>query len=77
MTDSEFLLCIILFGSTFAGAGWSGWYLCEQFKNKEPSRETLEYLNKASRSSIVFILFGSITNCLGLYALLDFTNYLN
>jgi len=77
MTDSEFLLCIILLGSTIAGAGWSGWYLCEQFKMKEPSSETLEYLNKASRSSVICILFGSITNCLGLYALLDFTNYLN
>lgn len=76
MTDSAFLLCIILVGSTAAGAGWSGWYLCEQFKHKEPSSETLDYINKMSRGSIVFILFGSIINCIGLYALVDFTNYL-
>lgn len=76
MSESILLLAISVIGSTFAGAGWAGWLICEKIKNTNPSEETTTYSNRTSKISITMILFGSIINCIGLYALLGFTDYL-
>jgi len=77
MSDSLLLLCITMTGSTIAGGGWLTWYMCSKLKNKEPSSETVDFVNTMSKAGVIMILFGSIMNSIGLFTLLNFTGYVS